>query len=175
MGSAQLPAVQTSPGEPRDPEARQELRKQDVPKVSQTDTTEKDPDTDDCRWLKKATKASCESDASAEWKECPSAFCDWGCYIIKGDGDIFRCHKCEYHHCLACDVPMHYSETCESVQEKQRERRRREEQEEASSKTVEKTSKPCPKCNSRLDKYIGCDHVTCKYFLYFMFQTSSTC
>lgn len=39
--------MQTSPGEPRDPEARQELRKQDVPKVSQTDTTEKDPDTDD--------------------------------------------------------------------------------------------------------------------------------
>ncbi|CAK4030378.1 Hypothetical predicted protein [Lecanosticta acicola] len=116
-------------------------------------------------WLEKAVRDFCEtdkSDASVEWKECPSASCGWGCYIIKGDGDIFKCHKCEYRHCLACDAPMHFDETCKSFQARRRRREELKKEEELSKEMVEQTSKPCPNCKVPLYKYVGCDHVRCK-------------
>lgn len=34
----------------------------------------------------------------------------------------------------------------------------------ATEKTVNDSSKPCPKCTIRLDKFAGCNHVTCELF-----------
>lgn len=34
---------------------------------------------------------------------------------------------------------------------------------EDSAKFLGTISKPCPKCGRYLDKYAGCDHVTCKH------------
>lgn len=62
---------------------------------------------------------------------------------------------------------MHDGETCTDFQQRiQRDEARKREQLQqnaVSERIVQRISKPCPKCTSRLDKYAGCDHVTCKY------------
>ena len=119
---------------------------------------------DHSRWLDKAAKACYDSDE--EFRVCPSADCSWGClFSTKDDGNIFKCQLCKYRHCTTCDVPMHEDETCEEYKghmaaESER-KRLQDDQNSASERKVDKISKPCPKCTTRLDKYDGCDHVTC--------------
>jgi hypothetical protein len=91
-----------------------------------------------------------------EWVECPSASCKFGALMV--GGHIFTCQVCQYRYCFGCQVPMHEEETCTVYAERVR---AKETAEALSEKEVEKTSKPCPKCKSRLDKFAGCDHVTC--------------
>lgn len=64
---------------------------------------------------------------------------------------------------------MHEGETCADYQGREAEGRAREElkrrqvQENAESEAYVGTiAKPCPKCGRQLDKYDGCDHVTCE-------------
>ena len=63
---------------------------------------------------------------------------------------------------------MHDGKTCAEYRrelelELNEERKRFQVQQNAASEqVVNTTSKACPKCSSRLDKYTGCDHVTCK-------------
>ena len=59
---------------------------------------------------------------------------------------------------------MHEAETCNVYQERRREeeaQRARQEENKLSLETVSKVSKPCSACKTNLDKYTGCDHVTC--------------
>ena len=62
---------------------------------------------------------------------------------------------------------MHEEDTCESFQTEKAEdplgKVQRAEQEQLSAEAVKMISKPCPKCTANLDKYTGCDHVTCKF------------
>ena len=117
------------------------------------------------RWLDKAAKACRESDE--EFYACPSAECSWGCFMsTKEDGNIFTCQVCKYRYCIICEVPMHEGETCQEYQhgvETAEQRKQEQARENAESEQrVKKISKPCPKCKSPLDKYTGCDHVTCQ-------------
>ena len=59
---------------------------------------------------------------------------------------------------------MHEGETCGQYKERIEEERRNDltRQNEASEREVETISKPCPNCRAPLDKWTGCDHVTCK-------------
>lgn len=119
-------------------------------------------------WLDKAAKACGES--SEEYRPCPRAECDWACFLCtKEDGNIFTCQKCKYRHCVLCEVAMHDNETCAQYQARASEeaaheatKKRQAEENKASEKKVSKISKLCPKCGRHLDKYTGCDHVTCK-------------
>jgi hypothetical protein len=57
---------------------------------------------------------------------------------------------------------MHEDETCTQFFT---EREARVDEEASSLAEVGKISKACPnvRCGARLDKYDGCDHVTCKF------------
>lgn len=61
---------------------------------------------------------------------------------------------------------MHEGETCQTYRDRIEADEQRKTQQAAentaSEATVQRVSKPCPNCNSRLDKYTGCDHVTCE-------------
>ena len=61
---------------------------------------------------------------------------------------------------------MHEGETCQQYQHgvEMAEQRKQEQAQEnaASEQRVGEISKPCPQCKSPLEKYAGCDHVTCQ-------------
>jgi hypothetical protein len=128
------------------------------------------------RYLDKAAKACMQKEE--ELHACPNAECSWGSYLqtlavcdlpanrgpgalfAKDDGNIFVCRKCEARYCLTCNVTFHEDETCEDYQAAAA--KRRNEDEEKSLKTVKQVSRPCPGCGANIDKFAGCDHITCK-------------
>lgn len=60
---------------------------------------------------------------------------------------------------------MHEGQTCEQYERMESTKRRKAQQKvenEEAEELLSRISKPCPKCGRRLDKYEGCDHVTCK-------------
>jgi len=84
-----------------------------------------------------------------------------GAFFAKGDGNIFSCAMCKARYCLVCEVPFHEEQTCD---EYQADKKRRSEDEQKSLDAVKQVSRPCPGpgCGINLDKYTGCDHVTCE-------------
>lgn len=99
--------------------------------------------------------------SNEEFHACPSADCPWGAFFAKDDGNILNCPLCKARYCLSCEFPFHEGETCEGHREASAERER---QDAKSLKTVVMISKPCPKCKANINKYTGCDHVTCRSF-----------
>lgn len=68
---------------------------------------------------------------------------------------------CKARYCLVCEVPFHEEQTCDQYQV---DAKRRNKDEKKSLEAVKKLSRPCPGpgCGVNIDKYSGCDHVTCK-------------
>lgn len=56
---------------------------------------------------------------------------------------------------------MHEDETCDAYQERIQGEEKRKDEERLSVDKVRAISKACPHCGINLDKYTGCDHVTC--------------
>lgn len=107
-----------------------------------------------------ATKAALTSDP--DWVPCPSGTCQSGALMDgQGGGHIFTCQECQYRYCTSCQTPMHEDETCTTYQERLRREPEKQREEDESLKAVEKYSKACPKCATRLQKRNGCDHFTC--------------
>jgi hypothetical protein len=87
-----------------------------------------------------------------------------GAYFAKDDGNIFSCKMCKARYCLVCEVPFHEEQTCDDYQAEFKRAERRNKDEEKSLEAVEKLSRPRPGpgCGINIDKYTGCDHVTCE-------------
>ncbi|KAI7284794.1 hypothetical protein KC345_g2044 [Hortaea werneckii] len=133
------------------PECSQGLEEPEIRKLALQSTYE--------QWLDKAAKSY--NEATEDFRSCPSATCNWGCFFSTADdGNIFTCQLCSIRYCVVCEVLMHEDETCEAYQ-KRRETQDTAKEERRSEKFLRKISKPCPKCGVNLDKYEGCDHVTC--------------
>lgn len=84
-----------------------------------------------------------------------------GAYFAKDDGNIFSCKICKARYCLVCEVPFHEEQTCDAYQA---DAKRRSEDEAKSLETVKQVSRPCPGpgCGVNINKFAGCDHVTCE-------------
>ena len=96
-----------------------------------------------------------------EFRTCLSATCKWGCFFsTKADGNIFVCQMCSFRHCVVCEAPMHEDETCDQYRARNKQRNK---ENRLSRKLVKTISKRCPGCKISIDKYDGCDHVTCMY------------
>lgn len=158
-----------------DPEARVELY---IPRVCHKCSFRPRKIADQViRYLDKAAK-KCMQDEE-EYHACPNAECSWGlyraatidaitmlisnlgAYFAKGDGNIFSCKMCKARYCLVCEVPFHEEQTCDDYQANAK---RRSEDEQKSLEAVKQVSRPCPGpgCGVNIDKWTGCDHVTCK-------------
>lgn len=84
-----------------------------------------------------------------------------GAFFAKDDGNILSCIMCKTRYCIVCEVPFHEEQTCDDYQA---DAKRRSEDEQKSLETVKQVSRPCPGpgCGVNIDKWTGCDHVTCE-------------
>jgi hypothetical protein len=119
-----------------------------------------------CKMKKSTTLAQTPSVLGVCQKKLPSIPINMltgypGAYFARDDGNIFSCKMCKARYCLVCEVPSHEEQTCDQYQA---DAKRRSEDEQKSLETVKQVSRPCPGpgCGVNIDKYIGCDHVTCK-------------
>ncbi|KAF2483139.1 hypothetical protein BDY17DRAFT_141897 [Neohortaea acidophila] len=154
-------------------DAEVEEKSWDAVKCSQCDQTLREPEIKKlalpgtyAAWQEKALQSYLQSEQDIY--PCPAAGCKARGVVLPGN-HILDCKSCGYRYCIDCKAPMHEEEVCSAYQKRlkddvKREKRRKRQAEEnnASEEVVDKTSKPCPNCSSRLDKYAGCDHVTCK-------------
>ncbi|KAI1774969.1 hypothetical protein F4818DRAFT_57311 [Hypoxylon cercidicola] len=69
-----------------------------------------------------------------------------------------RCHDCKHSLCVRHHIPWHSGETCD---EYERRTKRQRKNDKASENHVKEIAKPCPGCKKNVNKFIGCDHVTC--------------
>jgi hypothetical protein len=118
--------------------------------------------TNNIRYDKLATRAALSAIPNFRWCISPDG-CDGG-HIHepppgRGPRTLFECSDCGYKHCTAHQTEWHEGETCE--QYTKRTSRNIAAEEQASSKEVERISKACPGCDSKIEKIDGCNHMTC--------------
>lgn len=89
-----------------------------------------------------------------EFRWCLAPGCQSGQLHLGGTAEPrFVCESCGHCSCVKCDVPWHDRESCSEYQYRK--------SEGPSYDTISATTKPCPKCQSRIEKNEGCDHMTC--------------
>jgi hypothetical protein len=101
-------------------------------------------------------------------RHCFSTSCDSG--QVHDGALVFSCQTCSHKHCTTCDTNWHDDETCEEYQARHQTQKQ---QETDSEETVKAISKPCPRCDSPIEKNDGCDHMTCKFALIHCFEDLS--
>jgi hypothetical protein len=89
---------------------------------------------------------------------CLNPRCDSG-QIYPSECTKAKCHACRHYSCLRHDVPWHGGETCEEYDKRTRKQRKND---KLSEKHVKEITKPCPGCKKNVNKYSGCDHITCE-------------
>jgi hypothetical protein len=92
------------------------------------------------------------------YRHCFSTSCDSG--QVHDGALVFSCQACYHKHCTTCETNWHDDETCEEYQFRHQTQKQ---QETDSEETVKTISKPCPRCNSPIEKNDGCDHMTYKF------------
>ncbi|KAI1799705.1 hypothetical protein F4811DRAFT_76711 [Daldinia bambusicola] len=102
-----------------------------------------------------ATKALLASIPEFMW--CLYLGCESGQINAAGCAKA-KCQECKRSLCVRHKVPWHKGETCDEYEKRTRRLRKNE---EASERQIKETTKPCPGCQRNIDKFTGCDHVTC--------------
>ncbi|ETS88075.1 hypothetical protein PFICI_01903 [Pestalotiopsis fici W106-1] len=110
-----------------------------------------------------ATKAAVSDIPDFKW--CLNPRCQSG-QIVRPGCQKVKCHSCKASSCANHDLPWHKGETCKEFDVRNRRQRRGE---MASEKKVKEITKACPQCHKDVYKFTGCDHITCKYYLFFSY------
>ncbi|KAI0125875.1 hypothetical protein BJ170DRAFT_451566 [Xylariales sp. AK1849] len=92
-----------------------------------------------------------------DFKWCLNPACGSG-QIHRAPCPKVKCHACRASLCTHHNLPWHRGETCEQYD---RRTRRQRKSVEASEKKVKEITKSCPQCRRDVEKYSGCDHITC--------------
>ncbi|KAF1982289.1 hypothetical protein K402DRAFT_340717 [Aulographum hederae CBS 113979] len=76
---------------------------------------------------------------------------------------IFVCAICRFRQCIVHKMAWHDNETCKEYDYRTTGQKKKDE-EKASEDVVNKSSVMCPghKCGARIEKSVGCDHMTCR-------------
>ncbi|KAI0100676.1 hypothetical protein GGR51DRAFT_349885 [Nemania sp. FL0031] len=107
------------------------------------------------RYDRLATKSVLDGIGGFRW--CLNPKCGAG-QIYSSGCEKAKCYACKHSSCARHDVPWHSGETCRDYDKRtHRQRKNRK----LSEKHVRKTTKPCPGCKKDVNKYSGCDHITC--------------
>ncbi|KAI3332449.1 hypothetical protein HD806DRAFT_519183 [Xylariaceae sp. AK1471] len=107
------------------------------------------------KYDKLATKAMLDNVQGFRW--CLNPRCDAG-QIYPLECTKAKCYSCKHYSCVRHDIPWHSSETCEEYDKRTRKQRKNN---KLSEKHVKEITKPCPGCKKNVNKYSGCDHITC--------------
>lgn len=95
----------------------------------------------------------------AHAKQCPTAncknvFCNDDSFI-----EIIRCPGCNETYCRQCCHSHSVKQTCEKAKvERERDAKNGT---SATAQWLKQNTKPCPKCNTAIEKNEGCNHMTC--------------
>lgn len=96
--------------------------------------------------------------ADPEIKECPLG-CGYRFVPDDPNDTVMKCPKCNERFCLQCKVPWHKWKTCKEYI--QQNRNIAADQAFITSQIQKGGLRPCPKCNSMVEKNGGCDHMVC--------------
>ncbi|KAI1297604.1 hypothetical protein F5Y03DRAFT_409723 [Xylaria venustula] len=107
------------------------------------------------KYDKLATKEALEQIEGFRW--CLNPQCDAG-QIFPLHCEKAECYACKHSACIHHDIPWHRGETCSEYDQRTRKQRQSE---RLSEKYIKETAKPCPRCKKSINKYFGCDHMTC--------------
>lgn len=106
-----------------------------------------------------ATRAALDDIPEFRFCLSPSG-CEAGQIHAGGEAEpVFTCHSCNYKFCVICSCPWHADETCSQYADRKAAVSKHE---AASEDFVKINTKRCPKCDSKILKHGGCDHMTCR-------------
>ena len=93
---------------------------------------------------------------TSEFRWCKAEGCESGqVHHLAETYPIVTCHTCDSKSCFTHDVPWHYNKTCEEFDKEL-------DHVKDNSLLMLKDTKPCPKCQTLIEKNGGCDHMTCR-------------
>eukprot|EP01006_Ploeotia_vitrea_P024618 TRINITY_DN57445_c0_g1_i1.p1 TRINITY_DN57445_c0_g1~~TRINITY_DN57445_c0_g1_i1.p1 ORF type:complete len:607 (+),score=257.86 TRINITY_DN57445_c0_g1_i1:45-1865(+) len=96
-----------------------------------------------------------KSDPNARW--CLRPGCETA-MIGSKDHPMLVCPQCQYTFCFNCEVEWHADSTCEQYQQWKVDNAQGADK---YADWAKKNTKPCPKCNVRIEKNGGCNHMKC--------------
>jgi len=102
--------------------------------------------------------ATLRSEPNCRW--CPNPNCSHPVISSPSSlSSVLNCEKCQTVFCRDCRGFWHPDRTCEqNLKEKKKDK-----SELKSEKKQHKSSKKCPGCGVYIDKFEGCNHITCTY------------
>jgi len=106
-----------------------------------------------------------ESNGMARW--CPGPGCTRVAMMMGGSGfehphGVAECDDCDTSFCMRCGLEPHAPSTCKELV-RWREKCRNESE---TANWILANTKPCPKCQSRIEKNQGCNHIVCQQCKY---------
>jgi len=101
-------------------------------------------------------EASLRSDPNCRW--CPNPGCSHPVVGNPLDSQL-TCEKCLTHFCYNCRDYWHPDETCQQAQKA----KKKTKDEIKSEKKQVRSGKKCPCCGVFINKFDGCNHITCVY------------
>jgi hypothetical protein len=81
--------------------------------------------------------------------------------VISKDSPMLVCYACCGSWCADCDVPWHGDMTCKEYKSFRALQDRERHHTKQTLDLIMKTTKPCPNCDSPIEKNGGCNHMTC--------------
>jgi len=103
---------------------------------------------------------------------CPTPDCGYTFVWMEGDDPHFRCEKCLKHYCLVCKTDFHNGTSCLQYQTWAIENGYSNDL--FNVLITGRNFKQCPACKKWIERYEGCDHMTCQCGHEFCFQCGAT-
>lgn len=95
--------------------------------------------------------------SNASLKFCGGKRCSMVIRYVGSEQQGILC-KCGHDFCFSCNGPNHDPATCEIAKEW----RSKEVADDGNLMWIQGNTKPCPKCNTPIEKNSGCQHMSCK-------------
>jgi len=87
-------------------------------------------------------------------KNCPTPDCGY-VFEIDEEPETTRCPRCDNRYCSHCLHPHRRNITCQEAE------RLRANEDKSSEDWIKQNTKPCPRCNARVERNGGCLYVVC--------------
>ena len=109
--------------------------------------------------------------AQANIKHCRTTNCQFSFVNERADQFTMQCPGCKQEYCGQCLYAHNPLTTCQRARDERALAKDKNAQERATKAWEQANTKPCPRCNARIEKNGGCNHMNCqKCGFYFCWQ-----